>query len=180
MSFLDCRWRRFLIDFIYTIVDESARLGLSIISVEVIIFDTIVLLLGQLLDACSLVQQLDFLALLRQLFQQVLHRLVIVAVCVHHNVLFHIGRLNRGTEVMSRDLLPHLGLLNDFLQLLNLILVLLEERILGVLVHSRLVLDVLGAGRVPQGRESLFVVVVRWRDGCDHDGLGIASQRVLQ
>lgn len=81
---------------------------------------------------------------------------------------------------MSRDLLPHLGLLNDFLQLLNLILVLLEERVLRVLVHSRLVLDVLGAGRIPQGRESFFVVVVRWRDGCDHDGLGIASQRVLQ
>lgn len=180
MSFLDCRWRRFLIDFIKAIIDEPARLGLSIISVEVIILDTIVLLLRQLLDACGLVQQLDFLALLRQLLQQVLHRLIIVAVCIHHDVLFHIGRLDRGPEVMGRDLLPHLGLLDDFFQLLNLILVLLEERIFRVLVHSRLVLDVFGAGRIPQRRESFFVIVVCWRDGCDHDGLGIASQRVLQ
>lgn len=63
---------------------------------------------------------------------------------------------------MGGDLLTHLRLLDDLAQLLNLILILFEKGILRILIHSRLVLDVLGAGCVSERRQSFLVIVISW------------------
>lgn len=97
-----------------------------------------------------------------------------LVIASHHNVL--ILELHRLAQVKRRDLLAFLGLLNNLFQLLNFFFVLLQESVLRVLVHSRLVLDVLGSGGVSKGGNRFFEVVVSWRDGSDHHCLGVATQ----
>ena len=71
-------------------------------------------------------------------------------------------------------------LLQQGLQALDLILVLLEQGILGVLVDTGLILDGLGSRGVPQRRQRLVQVIVGGGDRCDHDRLRVPAERVLQ
>ena len=64
--------------------------------------------------------------------------------------------------------------------MLDLLLVLAQHGIFGVLVDLGPVADVLGAVRVAQRRQRLVVVVVGRRQARDHQRLRVASQRILQ
>ena len=66
------------------------------------------------------------------------------------------------------------------LQLLNLLRVLSEQRVLGVLVDLRLVLDLLGAVGVAQRAHRFVVVVVGGGEAGHHHGFRVAAQRVLR
>ena len=68
---------------------------------------------------------------------------------------------------------------NLLAEYLDLLLHLPEHRVLWVLVHLRLVLNVLRAVSVPQGGHRFIIVVVRRGDGCNHNGLGVAPERIL-
>lgn len=68
--------------------------------------------------------------------------------------------------------------LNDHLQAYNLLLILPEESILGVLVHNWPVLDELGPARVSQRAQRLFIVVVGRRNCRDHYRFRVSSQRI--
>lgn len=68
-------------------------------------------------------------------------------------------------------------------KLLQLFILLLEfpnEFVLCTLVNHSLVLDLLRSVRVSERRQGLLEVHVRGRNGADHDGLGVATEGVLQ
>eukprot|EP00047_Mylnosiga_fluctuans_P024705 m.168527 g.168527 ORF g.168527 m.168527 type:complete len:449 (+) comp9910_c1_seq9:664-2010(+) len=73
-----------------------------------------------------------------------------------------------------------IGVLELLLDALDLLLQLVQHGVLGVLVDLGLVLDLLGAVGVAQRADRLIEVVVRGSEVCDHDGLGVAAERVLQ
>mmetsp|Transcript_17034 Transcript_17034/g.64481 ORF Transcript_17034/g.64481 Transcript_17034/m.64481 type:complete len:407 (-) Transcript_17034:213-1433(-) len=77
----------------------------------------------------------------------------------------------------ARPLAPRLQL---GAQAFDLLLELAQHGILGVLVDLGLVLDPLGAVRVPQRGQRLVVVHVGGADGGNHDGARVAAERVLQ
>lgn len=64
--------------------------------------------------------------------------------------------------------------------MLDFTLVLFQERVFRVLVHLRLVLDLLRSVSVPESGHGLLEVVVSGREGRDHDSFRVASQTVLQ
>ena len=55
-----------------------------------------------------------------------------------------------------------------------------KHGVFGVLVDSRLVLDVLGPVGVAQSRHCLFVIEGRRTNAGNHDGLGVATKGVLE
>ena len=59
-------------------------------------------------------------------------------------------------------------------------LIFLEESILRVLVDARLVLDGFGTVRIVQGAQGLIIIVISWRKGSDHNGLGVTTEGVLE
>lgn len=66
------------------------------------------------------------------------------------------------------------------LEAVNFLLELPDELLVGVFVHHRLVLDLLGAVGVAQRGHRLVVVHAGRGHSSNHDGLGVATQRVLQ
>ena len=66
-----------------------------------------------------------------------------------------------------------------FSQLQYLVLELTDHGVLGILVDSGLVLDVLGATRPSQGVNGLLHVVVSGTDVGDHNCFGVSAQGVL-
>ena len=68
-----------------------------------------------------------------------------------------------------------LRLLDDLSQFDNLFFVLLKQGIFGIHVDSGLVFDILSPGRISQGGDSFFEVIVGGRDTSYHDGFGVAS-----
>ena len=81
----------------------------------------------------------------------------------------------------------HVELAEHFLHFLHLHLQLLSflgqvsDKFIGLaFVDDRLVLDFLGLVSVPQGRESLLVVVGGWGNSTDHQGFRVSSQGILQ
>lgn len=88
----------------------------------------------------------------------------------------HTGRkhcVEHGRNGATATLLVHL---EHGLEALNLALVLAQQRILGVLIDLGVILNVLGAIRVPQRRQRLVVVIICRTDGGDHDCLGVAAE----
>ena len=67
-------------------------------------------------------------------------------------------------------------------EILDLVLQLPDQLVLGVVlhVHHGLVVDGLGGVGVLQGAESLLEVGIRGRDAGDHHSPGVATQRVLK
>ena len=70
--------------------------------------------------------------------------------------------------------------LEHHLELFDLVHVLPEQGVLGVLIDFGFILYELGPAGVSQGAQRLIVVVVGWRNGRNHDSFGIASQRILE
>ena len=94
------------------------------------------------------------------------------------------SRLATGDHsVHLHDFLGGLALVESvelLLQLGDLVLVLTQESILGVLVDTRLILDVLSAGRIAKRVHRLVKVVVSWSDIGNHDCFGVATEGVLE
>ena len=65
------------------------------------------------------------------------------------------------------------------LELLNLLLILPEQRVLGVLVNLGLVLDLFGTVGVAQRAEGLVVVVVGRGQTRHHHRFRVTAQRIL-
>ena len=66
-----------------------------------------------------------------------------------------------------------------FFELLDLVLVLPEQRVLRIFVDLWLVLDLFGAVGVAQRAERLVIVVVGGGETGHHHRLGVTTQRVL-
>ena len=117
--------------------------------------------------------------LLPRLFHLVNHALVLFHLRELVLELLHLGGVRRGPG--SRGSPDVDTLVSE--QLLEPGVLLLQEtnRLVGrVLVLDDLVLNLLGAISVPEGRERLFVVDVGRRQRANHNSLGVSAERVLK
>lgn len=82
--------------------------------------------------------------------------------------------LSKSCEIHWRFTLQH------HFQLLNLLHILLEKGILRVFVDFGLILDEFGTTCISERAQSFIIVVICRGASCDHDGLCVTSQGILQ